>query len=195
VVASDDGVNVSAADDSSRSDSERLLTINDGYLLVQASGDGLDANGGIVINGGTVIVYGPASGEDLALDADLGIWVNGGTLIATGASNNMLTTPEEDSEQVSLLVQLSSSQSASRLFHLEDGDGSNLLSVAPWQGYQSVLFSSPDLAQGQTLSAYLGGRDSGTLADGVYSGGSYSAGQRYGSTTLSAQSNTLGDSR
>lgn len=86
ITASDDGVN--AADGTASG-----LTINGGYWWINAGGDGLDAggdsnndNGTIVMNGGTVEVFGAANNGNAALDAGRGITYNGGTLLAVGMS-------------------------------------------------------------------------------------------------------------
>lgn len=219
VVASDDGVNVSAADESTRTVADYCLYINGGYLYVNAAGDGLDSNGSIQMNDGTVIVNGPANSVDLAVDFDGTMTVNGGTLVAAGSSNNMLVAPSTASTQATLLVKFSGSSSgpggmggmggpggqsssssststtAGQLFHVQDASGNNLLSFAPANAYQSVMFSSPGLSSawssGKAVSLYLGGSDSGSKSNGYYTGGSYTAGSLYKTVTLSSVSTTL----
>jgi hypothetical protein len=87
IISTDDGVNA-AADGVASS-----LTVNGGEWYVNADGDGLDAggdsngdNGTIVLNGGTVTVFGAANSGNSALDAGRGITYNGGTLLAVGMS-------------------------------------------------------------------------------------------------------------
>lgn len=93
IIATDDGINA-AADGVASS-----LTVNGGEWYVNADGDGLDAggdsngdNGTIVLNGGTVTVFGAANDGNSALDAGRGITYNGGTLLAVGMSG-MAETP------------------------------------------------------------------------------------------------------
>lgn len=45
------------------SGTECLLTISGGTLKVNASGDGLDSNGNLIIEGGEIYVSGPTNGE------------------------------------------------------------------------------------------------------------------------------------
>ena len=213
VMASDDGVNVSAADESTRTMADYCLYINGGYLYVNAAGDGLDSNGSIQMNGGTVVVNGPANSVDLAVDFDGTMTVNGGTLVAAGSSNNMLIAPSTASKQATLLAKFSStggmggmgrpgsqtsstvSPSAGQLFHVQDASGNNLLSFAPVNAYQSVMFSSPGLSSawsnGKAVSIYLGGSNTGTKSNGYYTGGTYTAGSLYKTVTLSSVSTTL----
>jgi hypothetical protein len=54
--------------------------------VVNADGDGLDANGSIVMTDGVVIVNGPTSNRDGALDYDVSFDISGGYLVATGSS-------------------------------------------------------------------------------------------------------------
>ena len=62
------------------------LTINGGYLYVNAGGDGLDSNGSIERTGGTVIVNGPTNDGNGPLDY-LGTFnISGGLLVAVGSS-------------------------------------------------------------------------------------------------------------
>ena len=68
------------------SDSTGTLTINDGYIYVNADGDGLDSNGAMAINGGTVIVEGPTSDGNTAVDYDGTFNINGGVLLASGSA-------------------------------------------------------------------------------------------------------------
>lgn len=67
IIASDDVINVAGGSDSSSlnrlgennfdTNTSYILTINDGYIYVNADGDGLDSNGKIIINGGTLVAW------------------------------------------------------------------------------------------------------------------------------------------
>lgn len=63
------------------------LTINGGNLTVYAEGDGLDSNGSILMNGGTVLVYGPTKSGNGAIDYNGTFEVNGGILMVTSCGN------------------------------------------------------------------------------------------------------------
>ncbi len=59
-----------------------------GVIIINVSpdaeeGDGIDSNGSITINGGTVYTF-ACPGSDNGLDADLGVYINGGTVVSTG---------------------------------------------------------------------------------------------------------------
>lgn len=97
IVASDDGINVAGGSDSSSmngrmgqnkfsSNTSNYLSIEGGNIFVNASGDGLDANGSIYIKGGNIEVAGPISNGDGALDFDGECVVTGGEIVAYGSS-------------------------------------------------------------------------------------------------------------
>lgn len=72
----DDGINTNE-------DGVSVTTVNGGTLHIiaglGAEGDGIDSNGYLVINGGTVVASAnPAS--DAGLDSDMGSFINGGTV-------------------------------------------------------------------------------------------------------------------
>ena len=72
------------------------------------------------------------------------------------------------------------------MFHIQSSDGSDLLSFTPTKNYQSIAFSSPDIANGQTYDVYYGGSSSGSESDGLYTGGVYTPGTKLGSLTVSS---------
>lgn len=183
VTSSDDGVN-GATDDTSI---EPYLYVYGGYIYVDAAGDGIDINGSIVMTDGTVIVNGPTGNSNAAIDYDDSFKISGGYLLAVGSSG-MAQIPGASSSQNSVLVTISSAQTAGTLVHLQASDGTALATFKPSKRYQSVAFSSPDLKTGTTYSLYLGGSSTGTAADGLYSGGSYTAGTLSKSFTISSVS-------
>lgn len=78
IYATDDGLNASQ----SVSDYTATIEINGGYLSVsmaQGDTDGIDSNGYIIVNGGTIDFTGQNS-----FDAELGSEFNGGTIIING---------------------------------------------------------------------------------------------------------------
>ena len=57
------------------------IRISGGDVKINASGDGIDSNGDLYLEGGTVLVEGPAGGGDGALDYDGEGSISGGTMI------------------------------------------------------------------------------------------------------------------
>ena len=150
-----------------------MIYFNGGYVYVNASGDGLDANGSIEMSGGTVIVDGPTDGGNGALDYDATFNISGGLLIASG-SNAMLQTPSSSSSQNTIVV--SSNTSSHTLVNIQDSTGTDLITYAPSKSSQVIMISSPEFKTGETYTISTGGTSTGTEIDGLYKGGSYSGG-------------------
>ena len=136
------------------SDSIATMTINGGNLFVNAFGDGLDANGSIYINGGTVIICGPTSDGDTAIDFDSACEIKGGTVMAFGSSG-MLETPTS-AENGACIVTSFSSVSAGTQYTLTDSTGKNILSYTPSKAYASAIVYSADISTGNTYTVNAG---------------------------------------
>lgn len=202
VVASDDGINVSGGSDSSAvngrpgqnfesASGDGSLNINGGKVVVDASGDGLDANGSIYMAGGTVIANGPEDNGNGSLDYDGNFEISGGVLIAAGSSG-MAQSTSTTSTQNTIGVFLTSTQSANTLVSIKDSNGNEIVTFAPSKTFQSVIISSPDIKEGETYTAYVGGSSKGTETNGLYEGGTYSGGTEVGSVTVSSTVSTIG---
>lgn len=176
--ARDDGINVAGGIDGSgfapggrhpgggggmpadtfNADSPYFLYIHGGTVLVNASGDGIDVNGAFEMTGGEVWVSGPTEQMNGALDYDAGFKLTGGFLIAAGSSG-MVQSVGSVSTQNSLTVFFTSVQPAGTTFALQREDGETLVIYTPEKAYQSVVFSSPDLQNGQTYIILLSGSE------------------------------------
>ena len=195
IVASDDGINASDGSSSSgmgmggfgggqtsSSDSSILLTINGGNIFVNASGDGLDSNGNIVMNGGNVTVLGPTSDGDTALDFDGTFTINGGVLMAFGSSG-MLETPTTAQNGCCIVTTLGN-VSANSAFSLTDSSGNVIMSYTPTKNYASAIVYSSDIKSGSTYTVTAGSTtqsitvDSNVTTNGV--GGGFGGGQNGG---------------
>ena len=67
------------------SDSNCLIQINGGKVVLDSQGDGVDSNGNVEIDGGTLLVNGPSSDGDGAFDYDGEATISGGTVLMAGA--------------------------------------------------------------------------------------------------------------
>lgn len=163
--SSDDGINVAASEDASQTNfggpmavGTGILTINGGKITVDASGDGLDANGSIYINGGDIIVAGPTSGADGALDYDGELKITGGTLLAIGSSQ-MAQGISSSSTQYGLMANFTSTYSAGSKIQITSSDGAELVAYSATKNFNSVVFSSNKLQNGQTYSVKIDGQE------------------------------------
>lgn len=159
--------------------------------MVTAAGDGVDANGAIEMTGGVLVVNGPTANNNGALDYDAGFKITGGFLVATGSSG-MAQAPGTSSTQLSVLLNLAAAQKAGTLVRIQTASGEELLTFSPAKPYQSIAFSSPELTKGSTVDVYFGGTSTGTVADGLYDGGTYASGTKTTSLTLSGTTTTVG---
>lgn len=161
-----------------------VLNINGGYVVVDADGDGLDANGSIYMNAGAMIVYGPTNNGNGALDFDGEFKITGGLLVAAG-SVGMAMAPSNGSTQNSIKLTLSN-QEADTILRIESEDEKEIVTIAPTKKFASVIVSSPDLKTGSTYNVYAGGSVSdGTCTDGLYTGGTYNKGEEILSVGIS----------
>lgn len=148
------------------------LNLNGGTVYVDADGDGLDSNGDLTVNGGTILVNGPTNGGNSALDCNNKIIVNGGILLAAGSSQ-MAEFPDEDSTQYSLSVSFGSFQEAETLVTLCDKDGSEIICFAPAKTFDHIVISSPEIKNGQSYTLYLGGTSDSSWTYGLFALGGY----------------------
>jgi hypothetical protein len=150
----------------------------------------LDSNGAITQTGGTVIVNGPVDNGNGPLDFST-YKMTGGFLIAVGSSG-MAQALTSTSTQCSVLVKFQTYYSAGTLIHIESSTGSNIVTFKTSKLFQSVVVCTSSLSQGSTYNVYLGGSCTGTLKDGIYSGGTYSGGTLYTSFTISGTVTSIG---
>ena len=214
IVSSDDGINVASGNDGSGTNQmpggrpgggggprldaftftgDTYLYINGGTIVVDAAGDGLDANGAIEMTGGVVIVNGPTQQMNGALDYDAYFKITGGLLVAAGSAG-MAQAPDKSSSQVSLLLNFSSPQQAGTVIRVQTSTGDEIFTFAPQKAFQSIAFSSPELEKGTTYEIYAGGSSTGALVDGLYQDGTYAPGTLVSSFTISGIVTRLGNS-
>lgn len=204
LVSSDDGINVAGGAQGSGMlpggrpggaqttyTGKLYLYIRGGYVVVDSGGDGLDANGAIEMTGGTVVVHGPTAQMNSAVDYDGSFKMTGGILVAAGSSG-MAQAPGTSSTQQAALIYFNASQAAGTLVRLQDASGRELVTFAPSKAFQSLAFSSPELAKGASVDVLLGGTTTGADKDGLRTGGTYSGGTRFANFTASSVVTTVG---
>lgn len=161
VIASDDGINVSGGNSEGMmgegtsgtvADNARQLIINGGTIYVKAQGDGLDANGSIVINGGDITVVGTTSNGNGALDYDQKCNVNGGTIIVYGATG-MWQNPSTSSAQYTICFG-TSGNSGDKII-LKDSNGNEIVNFEAENSYGAITISTPELKKGETYTLYV----------------------------------------
>ena len=129
------------------------IKVSGGTLYINASGDGIDANGTVEITGGHTTVVGPTRGDTATLDYDVSATISGGTFIGTGAAGMAQTF--SDSEQGVIAVSVGN-QFAGTEITLKDTSGKTLISYKPELDFAVVILSAPDIVKGQTYTITIG---------------------------------------
>lgn len=148
ITASDDGINAASDDESVN---EHII-ISGGTITVDASGDGIDSNGTIYVTGGTLIVYGPTTGADTGLDADGGILIDGGNVFVA-SSKEMLEIPASNSKSNVLVYGANTVPAGSEII-LTNADGGEMARITLKKQAQAIILSTPELATNGTYSLY-----------------------------------------
>lgn len=142
ITAGNDGINTNE-------DNVSVTTINGGTVNITCDGstgegDGIDSNGWLVINGGTVNAYSCGSSEDSGLDADMGIYINGGNIVATG---NMLDKIS-DGGQTYAVFNFASKQEKDGIYKLKNSDSTVVAEYKTVNEFKYLIVSGSELAEG-----------------------------------------------
>ncbi|MBE6701570.1 MAG: carbohydrate-binding domain-containing protein [Ruminococcaceae bacterium] len=142
ITSGNDGINTNE-------DNVSVTTINGGRVNIlcdgsTGEGDGIDSNGWLVINGGTVIAQACATSGDAGIDSDKGIYINGGRVIASG---NMLDRIA-GGEQTYAVFKFSLPQSGSNTYTLKDSLGKTVGVYAPENSFSYLIVAGDELTPG-----------------------------------------------
>lgn len=142
ITSGNDGINTNE-------DGISVTTINGGNLNIvvdgsTGEGDGIDSNGWLVINGGTVNASACAFSADAGIDSDMGIHINGGNVIATG---NMLDEIA-DSKQNYAVFSFASSQKGGSTISLKNEEGVVIGEWTQTNDFTMLIFSGEELKAG-----------------------------------------------
>lgn len=167
IVSSDDGINAAGGTDSSgfggfrggdmfgggMSAGNGSILISGGTVFINASGDGIDANGTLEITGGEITVTGPTVGDTATLDYDRSAVISGGTFIGTGASGMAQTFSDSAQGVISVSV---GNCSAGTKITLKNSNGDTLIEFTPSLSFAVVILSSPDIVKGEEYILEIG---------------------------------------
>lgn len=142
IASGNDGINTNE-------DGVSVTTINGGNLRIRVTGetgegDGIDSNGWLVINGGTVIAEACSHSMDAGVDSDMGIHINGGTLMATGHMLDRI----EDGGQTYAVFSFTQPQTGGQTVALKNDEGVTVMEYTPENDYSIMILSSPELKDG-----------------------------------------------
>lgn len=142
ITSGNDGINTNE-------DNVSVTTINGGILNIlcdgtTGEGDGIDSNGWLVINGGTVVAQACATSGDAGIDSDKGIYLNGGRVIASG---NMLDHIA-GGEQTYSVFNFTSKQKGGNTYTLKNADGKVIGEYAPQNDFTYLIIADDVLSEG-----------------------------------------------
>ena len=141
IASGNDGVNTNE-------DGVSVATVNGGHLRITVTGetgegDGIDSNGRLIINGGTLETFACADSGDFGLDADLGVQISGGTVIATGNMPGRI----DDGGQTHLVFTFAQRQ-APGVYTLKNAAGEAVAECTAENAFQYLILSTPELTAG-----------------------------------------------
>lgn len=142
IVAGNDGINTNE-------DNVSVTTMNGGTLKIlvdgaTGEGDGIDSNGWIVINGGTIVSEACSTSMDAGIDSDMGIYINGGSVIATGNMYDHIA----DSTQNYTVFSFNKRVAGGDTITLKDEAGNEVISYTSENDFTYLIVSSADIAEG-----------------------------------------------
>ena len=162
-----------------QADPDCFIRITGGTLDVYGGNDGLDSNGDIYIEGGSIQISGPSLDMDCAIDQDGSLLISGGKLITAGS----IESASASSTQPILLVSYSSQHPSGSIITIKGQDGQTLLQYRSQTAFSMSGFSSPAFELGQVLSLYIDDFKlmditlDKTVTSTADNGGAYSGGQ------------------
>ena len=142
ITSGNDGINTNE-------DNVSVTTVNGGTLNIRCDGstgegDGIDSNGWLVINGGTVISQACATSGDSGIDSDKGIYINGGKVVATG---NMLDRIS-GGEQNFAVFKFSANKNGNSTYKLINSNGKVIGDYFLNNEFTYLIISDDELTEG-----------------------------------------------
>ena len=135
------------------------IIINGGTVLIDSDGDGIDANGVVIFNSGVINVNGKGNSAGIIespIDFDITGVVNGGTIIALGTSTMAYEFDAVKSTQNSFNVTFGQFYSIGTEIEILDTDGNILATMISTNTFETLIFSSENLVQGETYILSVG---------------------------------------
>ena len=173
ITSGNDGINTNE-------DGVSVTTVNGGKLNIAVEGstgegDGIDSNGWLVINGGTVTSAACSTSGDAGIDSEMGIYINGGTVLATG---NMLDRIA-GGDQTYAVFTFAQSQSGGSAYTLKNAEGNEVLTHTPVNDFTYLIIAGDGLTEGDYT--FYRGETQLSAVSGEGSGGMMPGGQmRFG---------------
>ena len=158
IKSGNDGINASE-------DNISVFAMNDGNVSIQVTGetgegDGIDSNGWLVVNGGSVNAASCATSKDAGIDADKGIYINGGTVVASG---NMAAELANGKQHAVSFVSREKLEAGEK-YEIKDAEENVVMEVSPSNAFSMLAVSSELLTDDGKYSLWL---DDVQIAEGM----------------------------
>lgn len=168
------------------------IAINGGNIYAYASNnDGVDSNGTLSISGGVIVSSGTTAPEE-GFDTDQNTFsITGGVLFGIGGNSS---TPTANSCTQCSAIWSNASASNGTVYTVTDSSGNQVMSFTIPRSYGSatILFSSPNITQGNSYKIYTGGTlTGGTTFHGLTTGATYQAGTQSKTFTASSKVSSI----
>ncbi|MDR1593182.1 MAG: carbohydrate-binding domain-containing protein, partial [Prevotellaceae bacterium] len=156
---------------------ETGIVINGGNIFCAASGqDAIDSNGSLTVNGGLTIANG-IRGDGESFDAERNFQVNGGIITGTHGGGMAMSNPAGTQRS----VRIQGSAGSSIAIRNANGEMLLLFNIPVIAGATAgsavtVIFSDPRLVSGSYILLSGGSISGGTTVNGYNTGGTYSGG-------------------
>lgn len=186
ITASADGIDADGANTTANTE----IYLKGGYLYVNAAQNGLDAQGNIVVDGGTLVIDGPTAGSSAAVNFTGNFNINNGVVVAV-SGNGTIDAPSETSGQNAVLLDFESTQDAETVVHLQSTTGANLFTFKPAHSFKKILVSTAAVADNGSYQLYTGGTVTGDITDGWYDFISYIGGVLQATFTVTGTVTTV----
>ena len=140
ILSGNDGINTNE-------DGVSVTTVNGGTMTIEVDGatgegDGIDSNGWLVINGGTVIAAACGDSQDAGIDSDMGIYINGGTVVASGNMYDRI----EDGGQNYVVFSFAERQQGGTTYTLEDVGSMPVGTYTPANDFTYLVISDANMS-------------------------------------------------
>ena len=148
-------------------DGVSVTTINGGSVNINVignswEGDGIDSNGWLVINGGSVTAAACWFSADAGIDSDLGIYLNGGTVVASGHMLDQIA----GGEATYAVFQFATTYSGGTTITLKNEAGETVMECAPVNDFSYLVISSDALVPGD-YTLWMGDTQLSGVAGGM----------------------------
>ncbi len=143
ITSGNDGINTNE-------DGVSVTTVNGGTLNILCSGstgegDGIDSNGWLVINGGTVTAQACSTSGDAGIDSDMGIYLNGGTVVASGHMLDQIA----GGSQTYVVFSFAARQEGDSTYSLKNSAGETVGEYAPDNAFSYLIVAGEKLTPGE----------------------------------------------